>query len=285
MSSERHRPEGVAVRVFVAGAMLFLFAPVLVMIVFSFNDPGGRFNYELHHFSLAAWRHPLDVPQLGLALRNSLVVAASSTAIAAVLGTPIGYVLGRRRFPGRGAAAALTFVPLATPEVVLGAGLLTLFVATATTEPLRTITGGLLFPLGLPTVIAAHVTLGVSFVIINVRSRVVGASPVLEEAARDLGASAATAFRTVWLPVIWPGIASGALLAFAISLDDFVLTNFTGGGTVMFPTWVYGLVRRELPPQVAVVGVLIFLVALGAALGAVLLGARGRRRLTPGGEV
>lgn len=255
--------EGWAVRLVIALALVFMFAPVVTMIVFSFNDPGGRFNYELGTFSLEAWRSPFAVPQLGVALGNSLIVAAVSAVLAALLGTPVGFALGRRKFVGGGAVSGLTFIPLATPEVVLGAGMLILFVATATIPFLKTVTGGLFYPLGFPSVIAAHTTLGLSFVIINVRSRVIGAGVTLEQAARDLGASGFTVFRTIWLPIILPGILSGALLTFAISLDDFVLTNFTAGGTTMFPTWLYGLMRRELPPQIAVVGTLIFLVSLG----------------------
>lgn len=274
MSSSIHiKREGLAVRVMLGLALVFMFAPVLSMIVFSFNDPGGRFNYTLGTASLEAWRHPFAVPQLGVAIRNSLIVAAVAALLAAVLGTPVGFALGRRKFIGRGAVSGLTFIPLATPEVVLGAGMLILFVATATIPVLKTLTGGLFYPLGFPSVISAHTTLGLSFVIINVRSRVVGAGVTLEQAARDLGASGFIVFCTIWLPIILPGILSGALLTFAISLDDFVLTNFTAGGTIMFPTWLYGLMRRELPPQIAVVGTLIFLVSLGlVALSAKILG-------------
>ena len=266
-SSTPVKREGLAVRAMIGFALVFMFAPVLTMIVFSFNDPGGRFNYALGSFSLEAWRHPFAVPQLGVAIRNSLVVAAVSALLAGLLGTPVGFALGRRKFLGRGAVSGLTFIPLATPEVVLGAGMLI--------PLLKTLTGGLFYPLGFPSVIAAHTTLGLSFVIINVRSRVIGAGVTLEQAARDLGASGFTVFRTIWLPIILPGILSGALLTFAISLDDFVLTNFTAGGTTMFPTWLYGLMRRELPPQIAVVGTLIFLVSIGlVALAAKLLGRR-----------
>ncbi len=263
MSFDRSR-DGMplSLRLTIVLVLLFMIAPVVTMIVFSFNDPGGRFNYELGSFSLAAWRDPLAVSQLPGALANSIVVAFSAALLSALLGTPLGFILGRRRFPGQDAVSTLTFIPLATPEVVLGAGLLVLFVASATVPILKTITGGLFFPLGLPSVIAAHTTLGISFVIINVRARVIGGGIVLEQAARDLGASGFTVFRTIWLPIILPGIISGALLVFSVSLDDFVLTNFTAGGTVLFPTWLYGLMRRELPPQIAVVGTAIFLLSL-----------------------
>lgn len=274
MSSSGTGREGRAVKLMIGLAFVFMFAPVATMIVFSFNDPGGRFNYELGVFSLEAWRHPFAVPQLGVAITNSLIVAAASALLAALLGTPVGFALGRRRFFGRSAVSGLTFIPLATPEVVLGAGMLILFVATATVPFLKTLTGGLLYPLGFPSVIAAHTTLGLSFVIINVRSRVIGAGITLEHAARDLGASGFTAFRTIWLPIILPGILSGALLTFAISLDDFVLTNFTAGGTTMFPTWLYGLMRRELPPQIAVVGTMIFLMSIGLVALSAKLSAR-----------
>lgn len=252
----------IGLKVTIVLVFLFMVAPVVTMIVFSFNDPGGRFNYELGSFSLAAWREPLAVSQLPTALANSLIVALSAAVLAALLGTPLGFILGRRRFAGQGAVSVLTFVPLATPEVVLGAGFLALFVASATVPAFHTLSGGILFPLGLPSVIVAHTTLGISFVIINVRARVIGGGIVLEQAARDLGASGFTVFRTIWLPIILPGIVSGALLVFSVSLDDFVLTNFTAGGTVLFPTWLYGLMRRELPPQIAVVGTAVFLLSL-----------------------
>jgi len=274
--SRRAPAEGLAVRLYAALAILLMFAPVLVMIRYSLNDSGTRFNYVLHRFSVDAWMHPLDVPQLGLAIRNSLTVAVIASLLAVLLGTPFGYALGRYRFRGKSMASSLTFLPLATPEIVMGAGLLTVSVASASTAPFKTLLPeGLLYPLGMVTVVIAHATLGLSFVIINVRARVDRETLVLEEAAKDLGAIAPTVFRTIWLPALWPGVVSGGLLVFAISLDDFVLTNFTAGSTVMFPTWAYGLLRRELPPQVDVVGVMMFAVSLVAVIAA---GALGRRR-------
>jgi spermidine/putrescine transport system permease protein len=246
--------------------LLVLFIPIIVMVAFSLNDPGGRFNYQLRQFSLDGWLHPFAVNQLGVALGNSFIVALSAAVISAVVGTPLGYMLGRGKLPGKSVVSAMTILPLATPEVVLGSGLLLLFVATATIASLKSTTGGLLFPLGLPTVIIAHVTLGLSFVIISVRARVIGVDHSLEQAAQDLGARPARVFLTVWLPAIWPGIVSGALMTFALSLDDFVLTNFTAGNTIMFPTWLYGLMKRQMPPQIAVVGVAIFAISLVVAI-------------------
>jgi len=262
-SKDSRLGEGLAVRLMIVLALLFMFAPVITMLVFSFNDPGGRFNYVLGSFSLKAWTSPLAVPQLPVAISNSLQVAAASSVLAGLLGTPIGFVLGRGSFHGKAVLSALTFIPLATPEVVLGAGLLTLFVGSASIPLLNSLSGGLFYPLGLPSVIAAHTTLGLSFVIINVRARVISAGLTLEQAARDLGAGGFTLFFTIWLPIIFPGLLAGMLLVFAISLDDFVLTNFTAGSSTLFPTWLYGLMRRELPPQIAVVGSLIFLLSLG----------------------
>jgi spermidine/putrescine transport system permease protein len=269
----------IGVRAAMVGIIGLLCIPLIVMLVFSFNRPSTRFNYELNKFSAQAWLHPLAVPQLGLALRNSLIVAVVSSLLAVLIGTPMGIGLGRFRFRGKSALTGFTFIPLATPEVVIGAGLLTIFVASALVPFMKSlIPSGILFPLGFPTLIIAHTTLGVSFVVVTVRSRVVGLPTSYEEAARDLGASSFTAFRTVMLPLILPGIVSGGLLVFAVSLDDFVLTNFTAGGTQMFPTWIYSLMRRRLPPQIDVVGLLLFALVLLSLLSASILSSLIKRR-------
>jgi len=261
-SNSTRRNEGLAVYLMITLALLLMFAPVITMLVFSFNAPGGRFNYVLGSFSLQAWASPFAVPQLSTAVSNSLLVAVASSVLAGLLGTPIGFILGRSQFRGKVALSTLTFIPLATPEVVLGAGMLALFVASGSIPLLKSLSGGLFYPLGLPSVIVAHTTLGLSFVIINVRARVITSGLSLEQAARDLGAEGFTLFTSIWLPMIAPGIVAGMLLVFAISLDDFVLTNFTAGSATLFPTWLYGLMRRELPPQIAVIGSLIFLLSL-----------------------
>jgi spermidine/putrescine transport system permease protein len=266
-SAERRAPSGLGTRALMAATIAVLCAPIVVMLVFSFNEPATRFNYELHRFSVNAWVHPFAVPQLGQALKNSVLVALLASLLAMVLGTPMGFALGRFRFRGRSALTGLTFMSLATPEVVLGAGLLTIFVTSAVNPVLRSvIPTGLLFPLGFVTLVIAHTTLGMGFVVITVRSRVQGLPEDYESAARDLGAPTLTALRTVVLPMIMPGVLAGGILAFAVSLDDFVLTNFTTGGTQMYPTWVYSLMRRALPPQVDVVGLILFAIALAAVL-------------------
>jgi spermidine/putrescine transport system permease protein len=271
----RPRRRGRGLIAFALAMICVLMVPIAVMFVFSFNDPRGNFNYAWNEFSLDAWAHPLAVPELATALGHTLLVAVLAALIATLLGTPIALALTRSRLRGRGAANVLVLIPLATPEINFGAALLTFFVATVTVEPLRTIVPkGIVFPLGLNTVIIGHVTFCISFVVITVRARLVGFPYALEEAALDLGATRWVAFWKVVFPLIRPGIVAGALLAFALSIDDFVVTNFTSGTAVMFPTWLFSLIRRSLPPQIDVIGVLIFAVSIGAAVAATLLAGR-----------
>lgn len=264
--------EGFGIRIFIWTAAAFLSIPLLVMFVYSFNKPAGRFNYALHEFSLDAWLDPVGVPQLLDALTNSITVALLAAMATAVLGTLAAFVLTRKRFPGKLGISMFTFIPLATPEIVLGAGLLSLFVSSAHLEPFATILPpGLLYPLGIPSVLVSHVTFGIGYVIVTARTRFLELDDRFEEAALDLGASPATVFRTVTFPLVWPAVLSGSLLVFALSLDNFVLTNFTAGNEPMFPTWIFGLLRRQLPPQVDVVGVLLFLLAALSMLAAILV--------------
>ena len=253
---DRSRPIGSRLRsavlpIFTALVVAYLFLPILVMVVFGFNDIQGRFNFTWQGFTLEHWANVFNrYPQLNEALLNSLIVATVSTVVATTLGTLIGLALTRYEFRGRGALNLLIFLPIATPEIVLGASLLALFVSMAT-------------PLGLPTIIVAHIMFNVSFVVVTVRARIAGFDRHLEEAAMDLGADEWTTFRKVTFPLIFPGILAAALLAFALSIDDFVITQFTAGAqTLTFPLWVYGASRIGVPPQVNVMGTIIFLVAL-----------------------
>jgi spermidine/putrescine transport system permease protein len=204
-----------------------------------------------------------SIPELSTALRNSLTIALASTAIATVLGTMIGLSLGRYRYRGRASVDLLMFANIAAPELVLGSALLTLFII-------------LQIPRGYLTILIAHVMFNIAYVAVTVRARLAGFDVTLEEAAQDLGADPWTTFRKVTLPLIFPGIMAGALLAFALSIDDFIITSFNAGQTVTFPLWVYGATRVGVPPQVNVMGTFIFLGGVTLAVVNALLARRRR---------
>lgn len=242
-------------------AIVYLMIPIAVMIVFSFNKPAGKFNYIWNEFSIDGWLHPLDWPGLSDAVILSLAVAVLSTIAATILGTMIGLALTRYDFRGRGVLNGLIFLPMATPEIVLGASLLTLFVATA----LPPLDGAVpkLYPTGFTTILIAHIMFNISFVVVTVKARMAGFDRRLEEAAMDLGANELTTFWKVTFPLILPGILAAALLAFSLSIDDFVITNFVSGTTNTFPIWVYSIQRNALPVQINVIGSIVFLGAVG----------------------
>ena len=228
----------------------YLFLPIVVMAIFGFNDIQGRFNFTWQGFTLEHWATLFSkYPALNEALLNSLIVATISTLVATTFGTMIGLALTRYEFRGRGPLNLLIFLPIATPEIVLGASLLALFVSSAVSRDLTTI-------------IIAHIMFNISFVVVTVRARLAGFDRHLEEAAMDLGADEWATFRKVTFPLIFPGILAAGLLAFALSIDDFVITQFTAGQTITFPLWVYGASRIGVPPQVNVMGTLIFGIAL-----------------------
>jgi spermidine/putrescine transport system permease protein len=245
-------------------AIGYLLIPIAVMIVFSFNLPDGKFNYAWNEFSLQGWLNPFAWPGLGDAVITSLVVAVIATLGATALGTLIGLALTRYRFRGRGLLNGFIFLPMATPEIVMGASLLTLFVATA----LPPLAGSvpLLYPTGFGTIVLAHIMFNISFVVVTVKARLSGFDRRLEEAAMDLGADELTTFWKVTFPLILPGITAAALLAFSLSIDDFVITNFVSGTTNTFPIWVYSIQRNALPVQINVVGSMVFLGAVGLVL-------------------
>jgi spermidine/putrescine transport system permease protein len=236
----------------------YLMLPIAVVIAFSFNDPLGRFNYTWEGFTLRHWREPFGPPGLQDAIVASLEIAALASLVATILGTLIALALVRYGFRGRGLTNLLIFMPMTTPEIVMGASLLTLFL-------------NLGVQTGFWTIFIAHVMFDISFVVVTVKARLAGFDRHLEEAAMDLGASPLTTFTKVTLPLIAPGIAAGALLAFALSIDDFVITLFNAGATVTFPLYVWGAARVGVPPQVNVIGTLIFLVAAGLMLVNVLV--------------
>jgi len=244
--------------IYVVGVTAYLILPVAVMILFSFNDPTGRSNLVWRGFSLDAWFNPLGRPGLAEAVRNSLVVAFLSTIIATALGTLIALALTRYQFRGRATTNVLIFLPMATPEIVLGASLLTMFVASVQLP----IPQGVLFPLNIRTILIAHIMFNISFVVVTVKARLANFPRNLEEAAMDLGANEWTTFWKVTFPLILPGIIAAALLAFSLSIDDYVVTAFTSGQTETFPLFIYGSQLRGIPVQVNVIGTIIFVSAV-----------------------
>jgi spermidine/putrescine transport system permease protein len=249
-------------------ALGYLLIPIAVMIIFSFNLPQGKFNFSWNQFSLDAWLHPFDWPGLGDALRLSLEIAFISTVVATVLGTLIGLAITRYQFRGRGAMNGLIFLPMATPEIVMGSSLLTLFVSSALPGgPLNgVLPKGLVFPLGFNTIVIAHVMFNISYVVVTVKARLAGFDRRLEEAAMDLGANELVTFWKITFPLIFPGIMAAALLAFSLSIDDFVITNFVSGTSNTFPIWTWSIIKNALPPQINVVGSMIFLSAVAIVL-------------------
>ena len=239
--------------VYTGGAIIYLMAPVAVMILFSFNDPAGKSNFVWQGFTLNAWLDPFGVAGLESSVQISIVIALLSTLVATVLGTLIALAIERHDFRGRATTNLFIFLPMATPEIVLGASLLTLFVAIAAPP---------FFPLSAITILIAHIMFNISFVVVTVRARLAGFPVHLEEAAMDLGANELTTFRKVTFPLILPGVLAAALLAFSLSIDDFVITNFTAGRTVTFPMFIYTKARIGIPPQVNVIGTIIFLTAV-----------------------
>jgi len=243
------RLSGLVLPAITALAVVFLFAPLVVMVIFSFNDPAGRQNITWQGFTLnnylTLWRRP-DVtgPML-----TSLTIAAISTLVATILGTLIALALTRYDFRGRSATNLLIFLPMTAPEIILGASLLTLWVSMGVGR-------------GFATILLAHIMFNISFVVVTVRARLIGFNRSLEEAGMDLYADAWTTFWKVTFPLIFPGILAAALLAFSLSIDDYVITVFNAGRTVTFPLWVFGVSRLGIPPEVNVLGSLILLLAV-----------------------
>jgi spermidine/putrescine transport system permease protein len=224
----------------------WLVLPILVMIAFGFNDTPGRYNQTWEGFTLKWYGRVFSIDQLTKALVISLVVAVMTMLVAGALGTGIGYALGRYRFRGSGSVNLVMFATISSPELVMGASLLTLFVSLGV-------------GLGPVTITIAHIMFSISFVAVVVRARVLTLDRSIEEAAADLGASPWTTFWKITFPIILPAVASGMMLAFALSIDDFVVSNFTAGTTTTFPLWIWGATRVGLPPQVNVMGTLIFM--------------------------
>jgi spermidine/putrescine transport system permease protein len=228
--------------------MAFLFAPILVMVVFSFNNPRGHQNITWQGFTFDNYLTIWSRPDITDPMLTSVTIAVISTVVATVFGTMIALALTRYQFHGRGLLNLLIFIPMTAPEIILGASLLTLWVALGTAR-------------GLPTILVAHVMFNISYVVVTVRARLAGFNRSLEEAGMDLYANERTTFWRVTFPLIFPGILAAALLAFALSIDDYVITLFSAGHTVTFPLWVYGASRIGIPPEVNALGTLFFLIA------------------------
>jgi spermidine/putrescine transport system permease protein len=230
-------------------ALLYLFLPIFIVVLFSFNDNKGRFNFTWQGFTLDHWANPFANPDLAVALQNSLLIALISTVIATALGTFMAIALVRYGFRGRSLVDFFVFMPLATPEVVLGASLLALFLSFTIAT-------------GFATIVIAHVMFTISFVVVTVKARLEGMDRHIEEAAMDLGATEWAAFRKVTLPMIAPGIAAAALLAAAISIDDYVITSFNAGQTQTFPLFIFGATRQGVPPEVNVLATAMLVIVL-----------------------
>jgi len=253
------RRKGRLLHVYTWLILLWMFLPIVVMAAFGFNNTHSRYNFTWQGFTLHWWQNLFAIPNLTGSLVNSFTIAIIVTLFSVILGTPMGMALGRYRFRGHGTTDFVLFANIAAPEIGLGAALLSLYIAMG-------------LPRGYWTIVIAHIMFCIPFVAITVRARMSGFDLSLEEAARDLGAGPLTTFRLVTLPMIIPGVIAGALLSFALSIDDFIITEFTAGQTLTFPLWIWGASRLGIPPQADVMGTIIFVVgALLALISGLLL--------------
>lgn len=248
------------IRIYAVLAFAYLFVPVAYTFAYSFND-SGKSNLSWRGFTTEKWANPCGAPDVCPALVNSIQIGLVATAIATLLGTMVAFALARHRFHGRSATNLMIFLPMATPEVVLGASLLALFL-------------NLGVQLGTTTIVIAHVMFTISFVIVTVKARLAGLDQRLEQVAMDLYANEAQTFRRVTLPLVAPGIMSGALLAFSLSFDDFIITNFNSGDVNTFPKFVWVSSLRGIPAQANVIASAMFFLALTAVVVAQLVSGR-----------
>jgi spermidine/putrescine transport system permease protein len=239
----------------------YLITPILVMILYSFNVSHARLpqvSFKWQGFTLQWYKEWNGIPGLITAFSRTLIIAFTASITAAVIGTFLALALVRYRFKGKAAQEQTMFMNIAAPEIVMGASLLGFFVTIGVNR-------------GFTTLYLAHVTFCIAYVTITVRARLAGFDRSLEEAAADLFSDAWTTFAKVTLPLIWPGVLAGFLMAFALSIDDFVISNFVFGNYETFPLWVYGAVRVGIPPQVFVIGTVIFMVGLTIALSSLVM--------------
>ena len=258
-----------ALHVYAALGFIYLFAPIAVIVLFSFNQPAGNFNIEWRQFTLDNWKAPFADPALTDALWVSVRIAAMSTLVATLLGSMAAIALSRYQFPGSGLFSLLLVLPVTTPEIVLGSALAAMFL------------GQNVVDFGMVTITVAHILFQLSFVAIVVRARIRDFDWTLEQAAHDLGAPPMRTFWTVTLPLILPGILAAALLSFALSIDDFIITSFNAGSTVTFPLQIFGASRVRIPPQVHVLATLILIVSVGLLIAGPILDHRRRRAARP----
>ena len=246
--------------------LAYTFVPIAVVVLMSFNDPSSRLIYQFDGFTLHNWLNPCEDPSMCHALGRSIEIGLVATLVSTVLGTLAAFALVRHEFRGRSASNLLIFLPMAAPEIVLGSSLLALFVAS-----------GFAGQLGFWTILIAHIMFCLSFVVVTVKARLAGLDYRYEQAAMDLYANEWSTFWRVTFPLVFPGILAAALLAFSLSFDDFIVTNFNHGNTITFPMFVWGSSQRGIPPQVNVVGTVMFMVALALVLGGGLLQRRRAR--------
>ncbi|HWJ98680.1 MAG TPA: ABC transporter permease [Acidimicrobiales bacterium] len=236
---------------------IWLFAPIVVVVAFSFNHPAGKFNTSWNEFTFDNWLHPFAKQDYTKALIVSLKVAAVSCVIATVLGGLMALAISRYEFRGKGFVNIVLVLPLTTPEIVMGSSLFTLFFARD-------------LDFGFTTVVIAHILFCVSFVALTIQARVRGFDWSLEDAALDLGSTPLRTFWTITFPLILPGIGAAFLLSFALSIDDYIITSFVAGDhTTTFPMRIFNANKTEIPPQVNVIATAILVVtgtlmALGA---------------------
>ncbi len=257
-----------AIWVYSAMAFVFLLIPIVYTVAFSFND-SRRTNIIWNGFTLENWFTVCEAQGVCEAFGNSLLIGVAATILATTLGTMIAIALVRYRFRFRNATTLLIFLPMATPEVVLGAGLAAQFLQAGV-------------PKGIGTVILAHTLFCLSFVVVTVRSRVVSLNPALEEAGRDLYASPTQVFWRITFPMLLPGIVAAALLSFALSFDDFIITNFNRGADVTFPSYIYTAAARGIPAEANVIASAVFFLAIAIVLIAQFSAAARRRALAKG---
>jgi spermidine/putrescine transport system permease protein len=244
----------------------YMFLPIFFVILMSFNDPTSRLNYEFQSFTWNNWTDPCAEAGMCASVVKSLQIGFLATVFATILGTLVAFALVRHRFRGRAATSLLIFLPMATPEVVMGSSLLALFT-----------TAGLAGSLGFWSILVAHIMFCLSFVVVTVKARLAGLDSRYEQAAMDLYANEWQAFWRITFPLVFPGILAAALLAFSLSFDDFIVTNFNHGNTITFPMFVWGSAQRGIPPQVNVIGSVMFLVALALVLSSGLIQRRRAR--------
>ena len=245
------------IRIYAFLGFTYLFIPVAYTFAFSFND-SGKSNLIWKGFTLKNWQNPCGAPEICTALGNSIKIGLLATIFSTILGTMIAFAIGRYTFKGRSTSNLLIFLPMATPEIVLGASLLSLFLVFQ------------INPGFWPTVLA-HVVFCVSFVVVTVKARIASLDPRLEQAAMDLYANEFQTFRRVTLPLVAPGIAAAALLAFSLSFDDFIITNFNSGTLTTFPKFVYVSAARGIPAQANVIGSAMFFLALAIVIAGQLI--------------